>query len=282
MNAKTKRILRNTALAGLSIACVHSAWAAPRQVNINVQNGSSAKAHKDSLAMADKAVRDSMAISGKVKQDSLSMADKARKDSATMAEMARRDSLLLSEANQQLSEERAKRTEMENQLLTTGMLVMDAVYFETGRTEISLNSRPYLDILAKMLTKYPKLQIEEAGHTDNVGSEASNQALSDGRAAAVKDYLINRAPELGNRLTSKGYGETAAKADNRTADGRKLNRRTELQVLNKEALREYAQPSPAQTSQSGGTGTIPSGRAAGTGDTSAPAANVPQDTLNSR
>jgi outer membrane protein OmpA-like peptidoglycan-associated protein len=163
ITGRTTHILRNSALAALSAACMQAAWAAPRQVNVNVQNGSdAAKARKDSLAMADKAQRDSLALTGKAKQDSFSMAEKARKDSlamAQMAERARQDSLRLGQANQQLDEERSKRTEMENQLLSTGLLVMDAVYFETGRTEISMNSKPYLNMLAKMLAKYPKLQI---------------------------------------------------------------------------------------------------------------------------
>ena len=129
---------------------MHAAWAAPRQVNINVRNGAdAAKVRKDSLAMVDKAQRDSLALTGKAKQDSFSMAEKARRDSLAMAERARQDSIRLGQANQQLNEERSKRTEMENQLLSTGLLVMDAVYFETGRTEISMNSKPYLNMLAR-------------------------------------------------------------------------------------------------------------------------------------
>jgi OOP family OmpA-OmpF porin len=146
------------------------------------------------------------------------------------------------DAERRLAEERSKRTEMEDQLLTTGLLVLDAVYFETARTDISINSKPYLDMLAKMLTKYPKLEIEVAGHTDHVGTESYNQRLSQGRAAAVKDYLIGAEPSLAGRLTARGYGEGMPKADNNTADGRMHNRRTELQVLNKEALQEYNRP----------------------------------------
>jgi outer membrane protein OmpA-like peptidoglycan-associated protein len=254
----TNHVLRALTAMALAAAC---ASAAPRQVNIKVQNGASpAKARQDSLAMADKAQRDSLAMAGKAAQDSLNIAERARRDSLAMAEKAKRDSALLGEANKALSEERSRRSEMETQLLTTGLLVLDAVYFETGRTEISINSKPYLNMLAKMLAKYPKLQIEVAGHTDNVGSDAYNRNLSDGRAAAVRDYLVSQAPELGSRLTSKGYGETMAKADNATAEGRKFNRRTELQVLNKEALKEYNEP--ARTS---GTAPAPSGRAGGSG-----------------
>jgi outer membrane protein OmpA-like peptidoglycan-associated protein len=231
------------ALAGL--ACIAylmgQSQAAPRQVNIKVQNGPAA-------APAPAPGPDTAALMQKARQDSLARAEKARQDS-----------LALTDTRRQLDAERSKRSEMENQLLTTGLLVLDAVYFETGRTEISINSKPYLDMLAKMLTKYPRLKIEVDGHTDNVGNDAYNQNLSQGRAAAVMTYLVSQAPGLAGRLTAKGYGESSPKADNRTAEGRTLNRRTELQVLNKEALDEYN-----GNSRTGGTAPAPGNHAAGT------------------
>ncbi len=194
---------------------------AASQVNIKVQNpGPAAAPGPDTAALMQKA-----------RQDSLARADKAKQDS-----------LALTDAQRRLKEEQSKRSAMETQLLTTGLLVLDAVYFETGRTEISINSKPYLSMLARMLTKYPKLQIEIDGHTDNVGNDAYNQNLSQGRAAAVTSFLTTEAQELAGRLSAKGFGESSPKADNRTAEGRTLNRRTELQVLNKAALEEYREP----------------------------------------
>jgi outer membrane protein OmpA-like peptidoglycan-associated protein len=167
------------------------------------------------------------------------LAEKARKDSLQMAAKSHQDSLALLDSQRKLAEEKAKRSEAEKQLLSTGLLLMDAVYFETNKTDISINSKPYLNIIAKMLTKYPKLQIEVSGHTDDVGSDARNLTLSQGRSESVTAYMVQAAPELRNVLSAKGYGESQPKADNKTADGRKLNRRTELQVLNKDALKEY-------------------------------------------
>jgi outer membrane protein OmpA-like peptidoglycan-associated protein len=166
---------------------------------------------------------------------------KASADSAAAAAAlkARNDSLALLDAAARLKEERAKRSDMEKQLLTTGLLVMDAVYFETGKTDISINSEPYLTLIAKMLAKYPKLQIEIGGHTDNVGGLAYNTKLSQGRSAAVVAYMLRVAPELGGRLSSRGYAYSQPKAPNTTAEGRQLNRRTELKVLNRQALDEY-------------------------------------------
>ena len=200
------------------------------------------EAKEDSLSqISQKAASDSAASAAAAKNtaDSLAMANKAQGDSAAMAAKARQDSLALSESQKNLALEKSKRSDAEKQLLSTGLLLMDAVYFETGKTDISINSKPYLNIIAKMLTKYTKLRIEVSGHTDDVGSDAQNLTLSQGRAESVANYMMQTAPELRGVLSAKGYGETQPKADNKTAEGRKLNRRTELQVLNKEALKEY-------------------------------------------
>jgi outer membrane protein OmpA-like peptidoglycan-associated protein len=65
------------------------------------------------------------------------------------------------------------------------------------------------------------------GHTDDVGGDAPNQALSERRAKAVAGYLSSRGV-AGNLLSTQGYGETAPTADNTTAAGRAKNRRIEL------------------------------------------------------
>jgi len=113
------------------------------------------------------------------------------------------------------------------------------VYFETGKTQISINSEPYLDLISKLLTQYPKLNIEIGGHTDNVGGLEYNQALSEGRSAAVVAYMVRAEPSLRGRLTSRGYAYSQPKATNDTPEGRQLNRRTELKVTNPDALQEY-------------------------------------------
>ncbi len=200
------------------------------------------EAKEDSLArLSEKSRSDSaaMAAAARNSADSLAMARKAQGDSSMMAGKSRRDSMALAESQKNLELEKSKRSEAEKQLLSTGLLLMDAVYFETNKTDISINSKPYLNIIAKMLTKYPKLQIEVSGHTDDVGSDTRNLTLSQGRSESVAAYMVQAAPELRGMLSAKGYGETQPKADNKSADGRKLNRRTELQVLNKEALKEY-------------------------------------------
>ncbi len=147
--------------------------------------------------------------------------------------------LALAEGKRLLAIEKDRRSEIEKKLLTTGMLILDAVYFESGKADISMNSKPYLQIIGKMLERYPKLQLEVGGHTDNLGSPDKNLQLSQLRSEAVRDYLLQVAPGLMGRLSAMGYGSSMPKADNRKAAGRKINRRVELKVLNPDVLKEY-------------------------------------------
>jgi OOP family OmpA-OmpF porin len=87
-----------------------------------------------------------------------------------------------------------------------------------------------LDIVAASLVANPDIRIEIAGHTDNTGSAATNQRLSQSRAEAVQIYLASKgvAP---NRMVAKGYGPTVPIAPNTSAAGRAQNRRVELRQI---------------------------------------------------
>jgi outer membrane protein OmpA-like peptidoglycan-associated protein len=104
------------------------------------------------------------------------------------------------------------------------------VFFDTGKTTLKKESYAALDELVEAMKIKPRLVIEIAGHTDNVGSDESNMTLSAGRAEAVRDYLIGHGIS-GNRVTAKGYGETQPVADNDTESGRQENRRTEVRII---------------------------------------------------
>ena len=77
-------------------------------------------------------------------------------------------------------------------------------------------------------------RIELGGHTDNVGTPKNNLILSEARANTVRNYLIEKGIDP-SRVTAKGYGLTKPIADNRTADGKAQNRRTEVTILEKAA-----------------------------------------------
>jgi OOP family OmpA-OmpF porin len=79
--------------------------------------------------------------------------------------------------------------------------------------------------------KYPGYQVSIEGHTDSIGTNKYNQALSERRAAAVKAYLVKQGVVDNQRITSVGYGESRPIADNKTKKGRFENRRVEVLVL---------------------------------------------------
>ena len=84
--------------------------------------------------------------------------------------------------------------------------------------------------VAEVLNAHPDLRVRVDGHTDWIGADAYNQKLSERRAAAARDYLVDSGIAAG-RLDSHGFGETQPAASNETDEGRALNRRTELTVL---------------------------------------------------
>jgi outer membrane protein OmpA-like peptidoglycan-associated protein len=126
----------------------------------------------------------------------------------------------------------------ETELLDTGTLRLDNVYFDTEKSTIKSESYGALDEVGEILAKWPELRIEIGGHTDNTGTSSYNRDLSDARAAAVKDYLTSKFSLQKDQYTSKGYGETKPVASNDSSDGRAKNRRVEFKVLNREVLRK--------------------------------------------
>lgn len=106
---------------------------------------------------------------------------------------------------------------------------LQGIQFQTGVSVIKPASFTILNQIAQVLIANPTYLIEIQGHTDNVGKPASNLILSDKRAAAVREYLINK--NVGNsRMTSHGYGDTKPVAENTTKAGKAKNRRVEFVV----------------------------------------------------
>jgi outer membrane protein OmpA-like peptidoglycan-associated protein len=130
-------------------------------------------------------------------------------------------------------------TERETELLDTGMIRLQNVNFETGKSTLLEESFTALDEVGVILTKWPQLQIEIGGHTDSRGSIALNQTLSEARAQAVKDYLVGKFTALAAaQLTVKGYGESRPIAKNTSALNMAKNRRVEFKVLNRDVLKK--------------------------------------------
>ncbi|MGD1844524.1 MAG: OmpA family protein [Salibacteraceae bacterium] len=111
-------------------------------------------------------------------------------------------------------------------------IVLKNIFFDSGKSDLRPESTIELTNVYELMKDNPTLKVEISGHTDNVGSNNANQSLSELRAQAVVNYLL----ELGittDRMSFKGYGETAPIATNDTEEGRQENRRTEFKVLAK-------------------------------------------------
>jgi outer membrane protein OmpA-like peptidoglycan-associated protein len=115
--------------------------------------------------------------------------------------------------------------------MPTATLVLKGVNFDSDKAHLTPESLTILDGVATGLKDWPDIRVEIGGHCDSSGGHAHNMKLSDERANAVYQYLLSKGIAA-NRMTTKGYGETKPIADNKTAEGRALNRRVELTKLN--------------------------------------------------
>jgi OmpA-OmpF porin, OOP family len=101
------------------------------------------------------------------------------------------------------------------------------ILFETGKSAIQAESLPMVDQIYQLLSTNADLKVSVEGHTDNVGVAASNKTLSANRAKAVMDALIAKGIDK-TRLSFVGWGQEKPVADNRTDEGKTLNRRVEI------------------------------------------------------
>jgi len=110
---------------------------------------------------------------------------------------------------------------------------LNNIFFETNKAVLHRDSHSDLDRLVELLNKHPEMKIEIQGHTDNVGSDASNLTLSKKRAKAVYDYLKNTKNIKESQISSKGYGEKKPVESNKTTAGKAKNRRVEFKIISK-------------------------------------------------
>jgi outer membrane protein OmpA-like peptidoglycan-associated protein len=101
------------------------------------------------------------------------------------------------------------------------------ITFATGSADLNSSFFGVLDSVALVLKEYDKTIIDVAGHTDSVGSDQTNQALSERRAGTVGQYLQGKGID-NTRIATVGYGKNRPIASNDTPDGRQQNRRVEL------------------------------------------------------
>lgn len=104
------------------------------------------------------------------------------------------------------------------------------ILFDTSKSTFQQQTYPVLQAMVAILKEYPSSKFSIEGHTDSDGKDTLNQKLSEDRAAAVKNYLIENGVDA-SRLTSVGYGETKPIASNKTKAGKAQNRRVEVKLI---------------------------------------------------
>jgi outer membrane protein OmpA-like peptidoglycan-associated protein len=109
-------------------------------------------------------------------------------------------------------------------------VVLHNMFFATNKTRILPQSEEALDELYAFLRDNPSIKIRITGHTDDVGSEKTNQRLSEGRANAVREEIVRRGIAA-DRIEAEGKGESEPIADNTTEEGRAKNRRVEITII---------------------------------------------------
>lgn len=109
---------------------------------------------------------------------------------------------------------------------TKGFVTLQ-INFETAKADIKPESQYIIDQVVELLNDDETLNVSIEGHTDNVGSAASNKTLSENRAKSVMNAIIAKGIDK-SRLSAKGWGQEKPIADNKSEEGRAKNRRVEI------------------------------------------------------
>jgi len=117
-------------------------------------------------------------------------------------------------------------------VVTSSNWVLMGVNFEFAKSSLTPEAYPILINAAQVLLTNPDMKVEIQGHTDNIGSDSFNKKLSEQRAETVKRFLVAKGVAA-SRLSTVGFGLSNPISDNKTAEGRGLNRRIEFKVLEK-------------------------------------------------
>jgi outer membrane protein OmpA-like peptidoglycan-associated protein len=187
-------------------------------------------------AEAEKAKQEADAARAAAEQQKQALAVEAEKARQAAAESER----LRQQAEKEKADLRAQLLQQLNAVLATrdtarGLIAnMSDVLFKTGSFELLAGARERLAKVSGIVLAHPGLHLEVEGHTDSVGSDEYNQQLSEKRAGAVRDYLVQQGIPA-DTIVARGLGKTQPVAGNDTPEGRQQNRRVEL-VLSGDAI----------------------------------------------
>ncbi len=113
------------------------------------------------------------------------------------------------------------------------------ILFDFNKTDLKDEAKKNIQTLAASLNQYPGTDVKVIGHTDNIGTAAVNQTVSEKRAAAVKAYAVSQGVPS-SRLVTEGRGFSDPIADNSTEAGRAANRRVEIVIVANDELKKEA------------------------------------------
>ncbi len=171
-------------------------------------------------------------------------ADKARQAAAQSDQLRQ-------QAEKEKQDLRARLLQQLNTVLATrdsarGLIAnMSDVLFKSGSFELLVGARERLAKVSGIVLAYPSLHLSVEGHTDSIGTDDYNQQLSEKRAQAVREYLVQQGISA-DAILASGFGKTAPVASNDTSEGRQQNRRVEL-VLSGDAIGDLAGSRPSET-----------------------------------
>jgi len=192
-----------------------------------------AKAAADAAAKAKSDMADSQAASATAIAAAQADAEQSRLAALAESEQARKAAA--EQAEREKQELRNKLAVQLNLILETrdsarGLIVnISDVLFDTGKYTLRPGAREKLAKVSGIILAYPSLKLEVEGHTDSVGTDEYNMQLSENRASAVRDYLVEQGINTSS-IAARGFGESQPVATNDTAAGRQQNRRVELVV----------------------------------------------------
>jgi outer membrane protein OmpA-like peptidoglycan-associated protein len=178
---------------------------------------------------------------------------KARQAAAQSDQLRQQAEQMRQQAEKEKQELRARLLQQLNTILSTrdtarGLIAnMSDVLFKTGSFELLPGARERLAKVSGIVLAYPSLHLQIEGHTDSVGTDEYNQTLSEKRAGAVRDYLVQQGIAA-DSIEARGFGKTQPIASNETPEGRQQNRRVEL-VLSGDAIGNAAEASPVRGTQ---------------------------------
>lgn len=180
------------------------------------------------------------ALFAKVKADELARQEAARQarleaerqeEERKQAEAEEKERERLAEIERLKLQERQRLAQLKREEIDKALsLATQSVAFNSGSATLKTESYESLNAVAKLLADNPEVKLALSGYTDNTGNADNNLRLSKARAAAVKAYLVEQGTAEA-RITAEGYGIANPIADNTTAEGRAINRRVEMKII---------------------------------------------------